>query len=352
MDQRLEQDPAAFTANYSRRCKREASSNAVFTSGCSIVFLLREVHMEQETDAIEERCGTFLDPVLLLVAFFWGGNFVTYKYLMGFIPAAGLLATRFVLITVMLLVVLAIRGQLTRGNTRGMWLRLALAGVLIMGVQQVLFVSGLDLTAAGEGSLLFASAPIFTALMAAALGHERITPANWVGIAASMTGCAMVILGGAGAQHVPETRVTGDLLMLGSALGYAAFMVVSKPLMTRYGALKVVTFGFLFGAPVVVPFGAHEALTAQWSALGPVGWVAMFWTVVLAGTFGFTAWYWRISKTSASRVAVYQYIVPVISLIAATLFLGERPAAIQIVGAFLVLVGLYFARRPAATCPS
>jgi len=306
----------------------------------------------EDRDAIEESCGPFVDPILLLVAVFWGGNFVTYKYLMQSIPAAGLLAVRIALITVMLLAVLAWRGLLTGGNSRGMWLRLAAAGVLIMGVQQVLFVSGLDLTAAGEGSLLFSSAPIFTALMAAALGYERITSANWVGIAAAMGGCAMVILGGAGAEHVPETRVVGDLLMLGSAFGYALFMVVSKPLMTRYGALKVVTFSFMFGLLVVVPFGADEALSVQWGGLGLAEWGAMFWTVVLAGTFGFTAWYWRISKTSASRVAVYQYIVPVFSLITAALLLGERPAALQIVGAGLVLVGLYFARRPADTCPS
>jgi drug/metabolite transporter (DMT)-like permease len=248
--------------------------------------------------------------------------------------------------------VLSMRGQLLQGNSRGMWLRLGLAGVLIMGTQQVLFVTGLDLTAAGEGSLLFSTAPIFTALMAAALGHERITPANWVGIAAAMGGCAMVILGGAGAEHVPETRVTGDLLMLASAFGYALFMVVSKPLMARYGALKVVTFSFLFALLVIVPFGAQEALTAEWSGLGTMGWVAMFWTVILAGLFGFTAWYWRISKTSASRVAVYQYVVPVVALIAAALLLGERPALLQILGAGLVLVGLYFARRPADTCPS
>lgn len=305
-----------------------------------------------DPDPIEESCGAFLDPVLLVVALFWGGNFVAYKYLMDFIPAAGLLATRFVLITLMLLAVLAWRGQLTRGNSRAMWLHLAIAGVLIMGVQQVLFVTGLDLTAAGEGSLLFASAPIFTALMAAAIGHERITPANWLGIAAAMGGCAMVILGGAGAEHVPETRVVGDLLMLASAVGYALFMVVSKPLMTRYGALKVITFSFVFGMLVVVPFGAQEAITADWAGLGMTEWAALFWTVVLAGTVGFTAWYWRISRTSASRVAVYQYVVPVVALVAAVILLGERPAALQILGAGLVLLGLYFARRRSATCPS
>lgn len=307
----------------------------------------------EKRDPIENLCGPILDPILLSVAICWGGNFVAYKYLMDFVAPAGLLAVRYLLITAMLLAVLEWRGSLRRGNTPGMWKHLLIAGVLIMGVQQIAFVTGLNLTAAGEGSLLFATAPIFTALIAAAIGQERITPTNWVGIAAAMGGCALVILGGAGAEHVPETRVLGDLIMLLSALGYATFMVVSKPLMARYGALKVVTFAYLFGLLIVVPFGAQEALAADWASLGAAGWFSMAWLVLLAGAYGFVAWYWRISRTSASRVAVYQYFVPVVALIAAAILLHERPAALQIVGAGMVLAGLYFARRrdPAA-CPT
>ncbi|MGC9317877.1 MAG: DMT family transporter [Armatimonadota bacterium] len=309
--------------------------------------------MADQQDAIEERCGPVLDPILLSVAIIWGGNFVAYKYLMGAIPARGLLAARFISITVLLLAILGVRGRLRRGNTRAMWVRLLVAGVLIMGVQQVTFVTGLDLTAAGEGSLIFSTAPIFTALMAAAIGQERIRPANWLGIVAAMAGTAMVILGGAGAAHVPETRVTGDLLMLASSLGYALFMVVSKPLMRRYGALKVVTFAYLFGLLVVVPFGARQMVAAEWAALNAAGWFSMFWLVMLAGVYGFVAWYWRISATTPSRVAVYQYFVPVVAMVTAALLLGERPSALQILGAGLVLAGLYFARRRDATaCPT
>ncbi|MEA3401791.1 MAG: DMT family transporter [Armatimonadota bacterium] len=309
--------------------------------------------MAHERDAIEERCGPILDPILLSVAIIWGGNFVAYKYLMAAIPARGLLAARFISITVLLLAILGVRGRLRQGNTRAMWVRLFLAGVLIMGLQQIAFVTGLDLTAAGEGSLIFSTAPILTALMAAAIGQERITPANWLGIAAAMAGTAMVILGGAGALHVPETRVTGDLLMLASSFGYALFMVVSKPLMRRYGALKVVSFAYLFGLLVVVPFGAGQMVGADWGALNAAGWFSMFWLVMLAGVYGFVAWYWRISRTTPSRVAVYQYFVPVVAMVTAALLLGERPSWLQIVGACLVLAGLYFARRRDPTaCPT
>ncbi len=309
--------------------------------------------MAQQQDAIEEHQGAVLDPILLFVAFVWGGNFVAYKYLLDLISPAGLLAARFIAITLILLGVLAWRGRLRRGNTPAMWLRLFLAGVLVMGVQQVTFVCGLNLTAAGEGSLMFSTAPIFTALIAAAIGQEAISGANWLGIAGAMTGTALVILGGAGAQHVPATRVTGDLLMLVSSLGYALFMVISKPMGQRYGALKIVTFAYVFGLLVVVPFGARDMVAADWASLGALGWAAMGWLVFLAGVFGFVAWYWRIARTTSSRVAVYQYVVPVVAMVAAAILLGERPTPVQFGGAALVLAGLYFARRQApAACPS
>jgi len=310
--------------------------------------------MAQPERPAAQPCGPIIDPILLFVAFLWGGNFVAYKYLMGIIPARGLLAARFLAITIILLAVLELRGRLRRFNSPGMWLRLLAAGLLVMGLQQISFVSGLNLTAAGEGSLVFSTAPIFTALIAAAIGQEALLAGNWAGIIAAMSGTALVILGGAGASHVPATRVTGDLLMLASSVAYAIFMVISKPLGQRYGALKVVAFAYLFGLPVVLPFGWREMVGANWGALGPLGWLALGWVVLLAGAFGFVAWYWRIAHTSSSLVAVYQYIVPVVAMGAAALLLAERPSVAQLAGAALVLGGLYFARRRAATvaCPT
>lgn len=310
--------------------------------------------MAQPEPGAAKPCGPVIDPILLLVAILWGGNFVAYKYLMGLIPAAGLLVARFIAITVILLIVLELRGRLRRGNTRAMWLRLVPAGLLVMGLQQISFVSGLNLTAAGEGSLVFSTAPIFTALIAAAIGQEALSGGNWAGIIAAMAGTALVILGGSGAAHVPETRIAGDLLMLASAVGYAIFMVLAKPLGERYGALKVVTFGYLFGLPVVAPFGWQAMVVADWGALGPLGWMALAWLVLLAGVFGFVAWYWRIAHTSSSLVAVYQYLVPVVAMATAALLLAERPAVLQLAGAALVLGGLYFARRRAVVeaCPT
>ncbi len=307
--------------------------------------------MPQADQARSEEAPAIVDPWLASVALIWGGNFVTYKILLDNISPTGLLAARFVIVTALLMAILWLTGRLRR-NEPGMWLRLFLAGVLIMGVQQIMFVHGLNLTAAGEGALLFSTAPILTALMVAATGAEIITSSNWAGVIAAFGGVAMVILGGGATTGAPATRITGDLLLLGSAFLYALFMVLSKSLMEKYGALKVVTFAYLFGALVVVPAGAREALATDWAGLSPGCWFCFAYLVLLAGCYGFFIWYWRISRTSPARVAVYQYAVPVVAMIAAAIWLGERPTGIQLLGAALVLSGLALARRrPRVPCP-
>ncbi|HUS80281.1 MAG TPA: DMT family transporter [Armatimonadota bacterium] len=300
--------------------------------------------MTQRAQTGTDRSGAILDPVLLSVAVIWGANFPVYKSLMHYIAPTGLLAVRFVTMTSLLLVILWVTGRL-RHNPRSMWLPLFLAGVLVMGTQQVSFVLGLNLTAAGEGSLLFSTAPVFTTLMVAAAGIERIGRGNWVGALVAFVGVAMVIMGGSSAQNAPHTRVVGDVLMLVSSLGYALFMVISKGLMERYGTLKALTVAYMFGALVVVPFGLPDVLAVDWGALPLVFWLCLFYIVVVSGVYGFAAWYWRISRTSPARVAVYQYIVPVVAMVTAAAWLGERPAAVQIAGALLVLAGLALARR-------
>ncbi|MCD6360167.1 MAG: DMT family transporter, partial [Armatimonadetes bacterium] len=100
------------------------------------------------------RQDAIFDPVLLSIAVIWGANFPVYKRLMEDIAPVGLLAVRFAGMTTLLLVILAATGRL-RSTPRKMWLPVLLAGALIMGTQQISFVVGLNLTAAGEGSLLF-----------------------------------------------------------------------------------------------------------------------------------------------------------------------------------------------------
>jgi drug/metabolite transporter (DMT)-like permease len=67
----------------------------------------------------------------------------------------------------------------------------------------------------------------------------------------------------------------------------------------------------------------------------------MAYLVFAASVLAFTAYVWLLGHEPTSRVASYAYVNPVIALVAGTALAGERLAGLQIVGALLVLAGVF-----------
>jgi O-acetylserine/cysteine efflux transporter len=80
--------------------------------------------------------------------------------------------------------------------------------------------------------------------------------------------------------------------------------------------------------------------------------VGIAFVTLLASFVGLVVWYRTIGRTSASGTAVYQYLVPGVSLVGAAIFLGDRISGLQLVGIVVTLVGVYLARmRPRSRLP-
>ncbi len=129
-------------------------------------------------------------------------------------------ALRFLLAGLVLLAILRIR-EGSIGLPRPVALRLALLGALGFGVYQVLWASALTVTTAGTSSLIIGTAPIWTALVAIAVGSEIAHPARFAGAALGFTGVAIVVaargidLAGGG---------LGDLATLGAAVSWGLYL--------------------------------------------------------------------------------------------------------------------------------
>jgi drug/metabolite transporter (DMT)-like permease len=285
-----------------------------------------------------------LDPWPLSVALIWGGNFVAYKLVLRELPPLAIVGTRFALTTPLLLMVLRLMGRCGL-PARQHWRALAWAGLVVMGGQQISFMYAVNLTTASEAALTISTAPIFTALLAVALGQERLTPLNWLGVVAGFGGVALVVLGGAPAPQAASQRWAGDLLMLFSAFLYGYFMVLAKPLVERHGGLVMVTYVYCLASLVIIPVALPQLLEVAWRQVTPRAWALLVgYIVLLAGAYGFTAWYTTIGRTSAAATAVYQYLVPVVAMLSAALLLGEHPTGLQLVGATIALLGVGLAR--------
>jgi drug/metabolite transporter (DMT)-like permease len=287
-----------------------------------------------------------INPVLVLVALMWAGSNLVTKWLLEVLEPQALLALRMGIIAVLMTAMLLVgpRRRLKLADTA----LLLLAGGGLVALQVLSFSYAMKLTTASEGALLISTAPAWTAVLVAFLGMERVTSVNWLGIAVASGGVAMIVLG-SGDRMAPNApaRVPGDLLMLSSAWLFAGYMVLGKRWMQRWGELRVISLTFAGAGVLLAVTGAREFLATDWRALTPGHWLGIGHVTLLGGFLGVILWYRTMGRTSASGTAVYQFLVPVLAVVGAAAFLGERIANLQFAGIAVALVGVYMARvRP------
>ena len=289
--------------------------------------------------------GRIIEPALLMVALMWGAGNVVTKWIVAVIDPAALFAMRTGAASILMVALMFFvpRRRLAARD----WLMLLGVGGVVIAVQNLSFGYAMKMTTASEGSLLISTAPVWTAIMAAALGMELVTRLNWLGIAIALGGVAMITFGAArGDASSAPARFWGDLLMIGSSWLYGGYMVMSKRWMQRLGRLQVVCYTFAASGVVLVAVGAPRLWATQWAEVTWGHWVAIAYMTLGAGFVGIVVWYLTIGRTTASGTAVYQYLVPVVAVIGAAIFLGERLTALQMAAIVVTLIGVCLARVP------
>ena len=223
---------------------------------------------------------------------------------------------------------------------RADWARLAVVALAGMTAYQVLLNAGEVTVPAATASLLVNTAPIFTALLAAALLGERLPPLAWAGVALGFTGSATIALtaGGGGFD-----LSSGALLVLGAAVAQATFFVAQKPLLDRHGAVAVTTWAMGLGALMSLPLapGLPQAV-----ADAPPG--ALWATAFLglgASALGFCTWAYGLARVEVTRAAASLYAVPPVAALVGWLWLGEVPSGGTVAGGAVALVGVALVAR-------
>jgi len=139
----------------------------------------------------------------------------------------------------------------------------------------------------------------------------------------------------------------GNLLVVTSSFLYATYIVISKDIFERYGALNLITWIFVVGALLTVPFGAYSLSTAQVHTLPLTVWLTILF-VVLFPTVG--AYYlnaWALTKVTPSTVAIYIYMQPLFAFGVTPIILHESWSWRTVVAAIFIFAGVFLVTRKA-----
>lgn len=286
------------------------------------------------------------------MTFIWGTNFSVVKPAFRELDPQAFNAVRMVIASLVFLAIMRIVPRWTTSDifstpapiTRRDWLAIAALGVVGHAFYQYFFIGGLALTSVANSSLLLAATPVVIAILSAALGHDRITPLHWVGAAMSLAGIYIIVTFAGGGVSIGSSTLRGDLMMFGGVTCWAIYTLGTRPLMERHSPVGVTGLSMAIGSALYVPVMMPNVLAADWGNVSLRTWLALIYSALFALCVAYTIWYVAVRAIGSARTSVYSNIVPIVAMLTAVVFLGERLGPARLLGAGLVLVGVALTR--------
>jgi drug/metabolite transporter (DMT)-like permease len=285
--------------------------------------------------------------MLLATVSLWAFNFTVTRYILthGFEPLSyaavryAAAALVFCGLTYGLERTLAVR-------RRDVGLLLAAAAVGIW-LNQIFFVYGLATTTASTAALIMGVLPIFTALIARAVGLERLSRRFYVAGAVSFVGVALVALGSGGAL---SANLRGDALIVATAATWALYSVAIAPLMRRYSPFRISAIVLAAGWVPLLLTGLPQLLEQDFD-LGALVWLGFAYATLGALVVTNVLWFTAIDRVGPSRATLVTNLQPFLAAIFALVVLSESMTVVQVAGGALIGLGIVLARRRSAPVP-
>jgi len=277
--------------------------------------------------------------MLLALSVLWGGSFYFVGIAVTGLPVLTIVALRVSLAALTLWAVLLLTGRRVPVQPR------VIGALLVMGLVNNaipfgLIVWGQTSIGAGLASILNATTPLFTVLIAGlALPDEWISARKLAGVALGFAGVVVMIgpeaLGGLGRAGWAQ------LAILGAALSYACGGTFGR----RFGGWGVDPVAVAAGqvtasSLILVPLAL--VLDRPWTLPAPETgvWAAVLALAVLSTALAYVLYFRVLARAGATNILLVTFLVPVSAIVLGVGLLGEVLTPVQLAGMALIGAGL------------
>ena len=228
---------------------------------------------------------------------------------------------------------------------RSVWIALAVLGLTNVAVPFVLITWGENTIDSAVASILNATVPLFTFLIASIfLDDDRLTLPRVLGLMTGFGGVVILLI--KDLQPGSQNSIWGQAAVILAAIFYAGSMV--------YARLKTDHVpGLVRG---IIPLVSATALTWAGTAIFeapiqlptlPITWVAVIWLGVLGSGLGFFLWYYLLQEVGPTRAALVTYTMPLGGVLLGVIFLNESLSWNLALGGLLIVFSVIMVNRKA-----
>ncbi len=314
-----------------------------------------------------EPIGVSSAAMALLTSALWGGTPVAISYSVDELPPIAVAAIRFAFAAVFMVFWCRWEGTGLRLR-RGQVLPSLIAGVLLF-LQICLFHVGIEKSNSSHASLFINTFVIWVAL----IGHfvtktDRLTVWKAFGLALAVAGAALILTTtavsetasvsmssvnqshverhGLAVRQVDDASLTGDLIVLGSAVLLGVKIVYTKTALQTVEPGKLIFWHDLVGITLFAIFSAFFEEVRIDDFNGPVVWGLLYQGFIVAG-FCFAVQTRLLRKHVASQLSAFSFTTPLFGILLAYLFRGDRLSPWLWVSGLCIAAGILLVNTPA-----
>jgi len=269
----------------------------------------------------------------LITIIIWGSTFAAIRAgLQGGYSAGHLVLIRFLVASGAFLIYAlwpGVRFQLPRKDDI---FKILMLGWIGISIYQISLTFGEQTIEAGAASMIISSAPIFASLIAILVLNERLNIYGWIGLSIGFIGIILITLGTTGASFHMST---GVFWMLLATITTSIFFVFQKPFYNRYKPIELMAYFTWAGTLplfIFIPGLFQDIQNATLEAHLSAIYVGIFPAAV-----AYVTWATALSLGKTSSVTSMMYIVPVIAIIIAWIWLREWPSTLSFIGGIIAI---------------
>lgn len=282
--------------------------------------------------------------ILAIVPVIWGVNFTVMKVGLQSLSPIPYNTSRLLVATIICWILVWSLKAYQKVELKD-WQPIIVTSLLGFALPQVGITLGVNLTTAGNSSLILSLIPLSVWTINLFLGRETINRTITAGIFISFIGVTLIVLGTGNGFTISKSDLLGILIIFGSQFCCAYYTVFSKPLVDKYSPYQVIAYTMTISTLVFTIISFGSLTNISWTKLPSSAWYSIIYSGIFALAVGNFIWVWAVREIGSTRTAVFSNVTPIFAIATGCIFLHESFRLFQFIGAAIILTGLIMTQR-------
>ena len=279
----------------------------------------------------------FVYIILLFQSLIASGTHIVAKVVVKDIDPVTLTMLRSLMAAVALLLIAVVRKTKFKFQKKD-YRMIVFLSFLAIPVNQFLFLLAMKYTTPTNAALLYGSTPAVVLLISHLMGREHV---NWKkGLGVAIAFCGIFIIVFENGIDFRSDYAIGNLLLLIAVLAWSLYTIQGRVLVLRYGAFTTSSTTMIIGTVMFIPIGIYETFNYDYSTLTINNWGGLLYLSLGTSIFAYLLWYYALSRITATKVAIFANLQPILTTLLAMMLLGQTITSTFIVGGSIALTGV------------